>query len=202
MAEINAAIPQQKLEFIRDRIALILAEELSNQAILQDDDLFNAEVWTERFIPFDKEEMPAIDVSYDSTNFNSESPITNRADHEYHIDVITNGKWQDEKDKGDKESALKAQRLAGVVFAILQNPNYIRLGFSGDFGIFNRQVTGIVIGNSANREDAKNNYVARITLSVKVNEDTFELSGVEAEGYDSSFKIGETDKGYKVIINN
>ena len=202
MANINAPILPQKFEQIRDQIALIIATELANQATLQGEAIFNAVVWTERFIPTDSTETPQIVVNYDSANFSDETPESNLAEHEYQIDILTQGTRQAGDAGGDKDSALKAQRLAGVVFAILQSPYYVVLGFPLNFGIRNRQVTNLQVANSGSKQDVKHTYVARLTLSVKVAEEVFPIAVSPAEGYDSQALIEETDEGYKVVINN
>ena len=70
---INTLIGQQKFELIRDRIAEILSTEIANQATIEGHDLWteNIFVWLERTAPFDKSELPCINVSMSSGEFDN-----------------------------------------------------------------------------------------------------------------------------------
>ena len=59
---ISGIIPPQQFEIIRNKIGLILFEEIGNQFVLTADEKINAKIFVERFIPFDKTDFPCINV--------------------------------------------------------------------------------------------------------------------------------------------
>lgn len=203
MSKIELPIQPLKFEQIRDRIAFILADELSNQATLQGDDLLNAEVWTERFIGFNSDEYPAIKVYFVGGTYEMETPETNNASYTYYIDVFTKAKKeQDGKNSGDYYSALKTHKLIGSCLAIIQDPEYLTLDFPDNFGIKNRQITDIRIAEPEQKlGDGNNTYSGRLTLTVDVVEDFFPILASDLDGADASVALEESDKGFKVNIN-
>jgi hypothetical protein len=203
MAEINTPIPVQKFEQIRDRIAFIIADELSNQASLKADSELEVTVWTERFVAFDKTELPAIKVYLASGTFDQETPITNESKYQFNIDVYTKGSALsiDTKNLGDYYAVLYQHKLVGNLIAILQSPYYVKLGFNPEFGIKNRQITDVKMFEPEERKgDATHSYSGRIVLTVNVVEEVTQINTMAAELPQTSIKIGETDQGYRIEL--
>ena len=199
MSKINGIIPPQSYELVRDRIGEILTIELANQYLLTSDEALNASVFVERFIPFDKTDLPAISVSYSRGDMDNQD--VKHADHSatYFIDCFQSAK-SSTSEQGDALSKVKLHRLIGVCRAIIQNPIYNTLDFDAPFIMF-RQITSLEIAD-AGKQDAVSVTMGRLTLNVRIPENTQLIDAIEAGGYDTQVKLYETDKGYKYIIDN
>jgi hypothetical protein len=193
MAKINEAIQTQNFELIRDRIAQILTVELANQATLTGNALFNAKVWLERFIAFDKTELPAINVYLNNTSYDNQTAITSKGSNTYYIDVHVSAKHSTTND-GDKTASINLQKLLGVVRYILEHSVYLTLDFSRGF-IYHTAVSEIKVGQP-NDKDGYNTVTGRITFDVNCEEKTKPSDPIEAFGYYTDVRIGETDKGF------
>lgn len=197
-ALITALIAAQSFELVRDKVGAILALELANQVTLGGDDVLGAEVWKERIIPFDKTELPAINVTVMEGNYDGQT--VKQADGTYTIliDGEVNAKSTSAND-GDKLAMLKCQKLMGCIRAIIQDPQYRTLGYAQGF-VMSRQITKIAFGNKY-QGDALNTVMGRLMLTVKVPETTELLEAVEIGGSDTTVKLEETEKGYKWTVN-
>lgn len=200
MPIITNPIPQQQFEVIRDRIALIIAEELASQCSagkLNRPDL-NATVWVERFTTFDNTELPAINVKLDSGVFDWDIQTHQIPTYTYHIDIHVNSKQVGTAD-ADKAAMLKAERLAGIVRAILHDPRYNTLAFAKP-SISRRQVTRIDFYPGESSADALSTAGARLTFTVASTE-TVELSTAQDfAGITTKVKIHNTEIGYKYEV--
>lgn len=203
---INEAIGSQNFELIRDRIGEILANELNNQATLKSDESLNSDnltVWTERFIPFDKEELPAINVALSSGDYSGETPVTADGSYLYTIDIFTKAKTKKNGtslELGDKKSSLQCQMITGLCRSILMNSLYLTLGFERGY-IHRRKINSLNVAQLKEQEGIYP-FMIRLEMTVKVTETTIEELPTDAAGYDSVFTINETDKGFKFTINN
>ncbi len=200
MAVINYVIPEQSFEKIRSKIAVILADEIANQFTLTSDPLFNATVWLERFIPFDKTELPAINVYFNSTNFDDKTQNTNRGTNIYNIECIVSAKDTD-SENGDKIALFNVQKLVGVIRFILENQNYFKLGFSENF-IFSTLVSAVNISQPQNNQDGTHVASAQLTFEVVAGEYNGELQVTPSAFFTTQIKLAETDKGFFIQINN
>jgi hypothetical protein len=198
-AIITDIIPQQNFELIRTRIGLILAEEIANQATLTADNKLNATVWEERFTPFGNDEMPAVNIRFQDGQMNEYAPVRDRFNYRYFIDVYTKSKAS-ASSIGDLNAQKTLQRLCGIIRGILRNTQYRTLLFAKGF-IATSSVQSIEI---ADPYDSDGNFMsmARITFVIMATEGNDTSSPVVAEGYDTSVKIEETEKGYKFTLNN
>jgi len=200
MAYIDYEITEQRFESIRNRIAFILADELSEQSIITGNTLFDAIVWIERFIPFDKIELPAINVYFKNVNYDENTPITSKGTNFYNIDVIVSGKDSDTSG-GDKIAVLKLQKLLGVLRFILENPNYLTLDFSENF-IYTTKVSDINISQPSSNQDGTHTVSGQLTFEVTAEELNGDIQPIAGEIYTSQQKIGTSEKGYFIQINN
>ena len=194
MGKITIQIQPQNFELIRDRIGEILTLELADQAYSN-----NVSVWKERIIPFNHNELPAVNVAYDNTPYETKTPITQTGINEYYIDIHVNAKHS-ASEQGDVLASLKAQRLAGIIAYILRAPEYITLDFNP--GVIHRtEVSDIKIGKLAN-QDSIHTVVARLIFKATANEDVKDIEGVDGEIYSTQIKINETEKGHKFELNS
>lgn len=193
MSILNGIIPQQNFELVRDRIGQILADEFARQFALTSDPDFDLEVWIERFIPFDKEELPTINVSLSAGTFANQTAKQTEGTYTYFIDAHTKAKTSD-SDAGDALATIKLHRLLGMCRAILENPGYKTLGFTAPF-LSNRRIERLDIADPG-AQDATSSRMGRLAFTVRVVE-TMEL--IDASPLGSSFttvKLHSTEKGY------
>ncbi len=202
-AKITEEITSRNYELIRDRIAAILTVEIAEQLAITGNNLFDAVVWTERFISFDKTELPAVNVYFFSNRYEEHTPISNVADNTYHIDIHVHAKHTSGSDylNGDKEASKKCQKMAGVIQTILEHPGYLKLDFDSNI-IRHTKVNDIQISQPADSQDGLHTVTGRVTFNVVSTDIEPELSAIEAEKYTTQVNLGETDKGFYYETKN
>lgn len=193
MAKISSIIGNSYFEQIRDRIALILALEIENQLLLSGNYDIDADVWLERSIPFDKVELPAVNVSLASGNYANKNMGSVDGTYDFFIDCFTSSKTSTSVE-GDKRATLKLHRLLAVCRSILENPVYKTLDFTPP-GIQHTMVTSLNI-RSNQGADALNTMMGRILFRVVANERTSLLTAPEIKEFYTSVKIDTSDEGY------
>lgn len=199
MAKINTIITNNNFELIRDRIASILVIELSNQLSLTSNSLFESTVWIERFIAFDKTDLPAINVYFTNANYDNKTPISRRGTNTFNIDVHIGSKHTNGID-GDKNSIINVQKLCGVIAEILSNPVYNKLDFVPGI-ISHTEVTNIQVAQPKEK-DSTQIATGRVVFQVVANECSSEIAPITADSYSTTVTIGETTKGYFYKIIN
>ena len=167
--------------------------EFANQFALTSNPDFDMEVWLERFVPFDKEEVPALNVGLATGAFSGHTQKTTDGTYTYFIDAYAKAESTG-NDKGDTKANIKLQRLLGMIRAILENPRYKTLGFNPP-SIFNRHCESLSIAEPG-KQDATSSVMGRITFLVKVPETVELISPVLLGRMDTRVKLHETDKGY------
>jgi len=195
---INTIIGEQNYEKIRDLIGVILADELANQNVLQANPLLLANIYIERGIAFDKTELPAINISLNSANYDEKFRTESSGETKYYIEVQTNRAHSSSK-QGDEQSSLDVQYLAGKIRAILEHPVYSALQQKGIVG--GTQIASIQIGKMQ-QLDAQHSTVARLEFNVRMIESNGANDALTVAGIDSDFSVTDTDLGYKIITNN
>ena len=159
MSVITQIIDKANFELVRSRIASILADELSNQKVLNQDalDAENLEpipdpiivkalelnisaipdrVWEERFKRPQSEEYtinPLINVIFANAPLNDLQTVsTQSGDDTFMIEVYAGDREPEETqdNEGDSLSSIKLQRCLAICRSILMNPNYQKLGFN------------------------------------------------------------------------
>lgn len=200
MSIITAAIPQQNFELVRDRIAMILTDELDNQFVLTGENSLNVDkVWNSRFVPMDKTEGPCVNVDFYRDDFGLVDQEESLGTAKYFIDCYGTSK-SNSSDRGDTKSMSRVQRLAGVCRAILMDSRYKTLGFQAP-SLSGRWIESIEVSNPVG-PDATSMVIARLILVVKVNEYVKLLDSDMIKGYDTRIKIELTDEGYFYRTNN
>lgn len=194
MSKITAKITRQGWEYIRDRIAEILADELNAQVTMDYPSVdIDAQVWVERTNSFDKTELPAINVSLATGSWENKNQGSQDGTYIFNIDCYALAKTKG-ADSGDTLSAIKVQRLLGICRYILEDPIYKTLGFEPPF-IMRTGCKDVNIASPPN-EDEKNVAMGRITFSVTANEKNQLLVPKLIAGYKTQIKVNGTDEGY------
>lgn len=203
---INTLIGQQKFELIRDRIAEILSTEIANQATIEGHDLWteNIFVWLERTAPFDKSELPCINVSMSSGEFdNYKSNGDNDGNYQFDIDVFTKSVYST-TDNGDTRSTVLLHRILGVCKTILKNEQYKSLGFDTKF-IGNTTIESIQIAdpNTTRRENETESIrLGRLVFKVRCNESNTAATPTTLTSYATTVRLYNTTQGYFYSTNN
>lgn len=193
-AKLTALIPQQNFELVRDRIALILSEELENQRDLGMTELEGMQgVWVGRVAPFQEDELPAVNVTLDNTAFENQSMVSVTGQNLFYIDVYTRAKATDDAD-ADKLADRALDRIVGAICAILRFPDYRTLNFAPP-SLGGTKVTRFSKGLS-NPDDANSSKAARIEFMVQCPETTELNTAVDIASHYTTVKLAETDKGY------
>lgn len=203
MALITATIPTQAFERIRNRIGEILIEELTNQVTVLSDSTLATDVYVERSVPFDKTEMPAINVNFAGGPLDSKNVKDGSNSYTYNIDVYASAK-SSSTESGDSKAAFQCQRLLGACRSIILNPVYRTLGFAtGATGFVSRvSIRDISIFDpAANKQDADNTYMGRLAVIVSCTEIESLIIPNNIEGYDAKIKVDSSNFGYKYTGN-
>lgn len=207
MPQITTAIGQSRLELVRDRIGTILRDELTNQATLQastDPDLSAQltalNVYAERFYPINDADMPAIDIFFFNADFdNKDLRSSKRGIYQYYIDIFTASDATTSSD-ADRTSSLRAHRLAMLVHDILENPNYITLGFTPSDGVVQRTlVSSVKRTEESNTRDGRAVMMYRLIYEVVVTENTETISPSALSFVATNVRIEETNLGYEYL---
>lgn len=198
-AKITTIIPPRSYELIRDRVGLILATEIAEQLYLTADDFFALDVYIQRSKPIQPSETSLIIVSVGSGAYNNQT--VEKADGEFpiFIDCFCTSAGTDD-DRGDVLSAYKVQRLAGVVMAILEYPEYKTLDFAPPF-IMGSHIGSFETGN-LNREDSTNTSIVRITLNVRASQNEPAIIPNLIQSAGTQVTLDLTPYGYAWTFNN
>lgn len=194
-------ISQQNFELIRDRIALIIKEELDNQASAgrQNNSELTGSVFIERYTPANEGEGTVICVNTDSCEYADQTPISQSNETRFFVDITSDKKASPTAD-GYELSGKKNARIAGLIRAILQNPVYDRLQFSNGI-IERRSVKNIRFARVNDEQDAYYTRMSRVEVLVKMNEPVTGITPGIPEGYDTNIKIESTNEGFKLTYN-
>ena len=199
---------KDNIEKIRDAIALILKNELSNQYALAETagieslEDFNIGVYLESARPWELTEnevggnpFPLVNILLNEmrrVEGKAGSAIgRKRYTASFSIDCYACGNAESDGDDA-RQAALKAWRIAGIVRSILMSGFYAYLGMRGV--VLERDMPGIKTGIPSNlAESAAAVTVARIDFSVSFYEDSPQGDGAELEEvqFEAVGKTGE-----------
>lgn len=194
MSQIIDPISSQAFELVRNRIGEILADELAKQTRITYKPELDATVYIEKFIPFDKIQLPAVNVTLARGEYDNQTAIDSDGTYRYNIDCYHKAPTTS-TDAGDSLAMFKLQTLIGVCRAILESSKYKTLGFAAPF-IMNRHVENIQIATPAEKKDTTSVVMGRLSFVVRVPEDVDTITPELIAGYDTQVKLGLTDKGY------
>jgi TATA-box binding protein (TBP) (component of TFIID and TFIIIB) len=193
MAQINYELQPRSYEIIRDRLGLIIADELLMQAAVSYEDLFLAPVYVQRSKPVQIEETPVVCVSVDKGAYDNHTVIDSDGEFTFFIDCYTTGSYSG-LERGDISASKDAQRLAGVVEAIVANPIYKTLGFAPPF-IMRSKVMGFEPAIIQRGEEA-NLSVVRLTVVVKAGQAELGSEPISTFTTQTQVLIYNTAEGY------
>jgi len=195
MGKIIEPIGSAAFELIGARIFEIVADELFQQAaITYDDDFLDATVYHERFVPFGKTEMPAVNITYAGMVPLRETKNTAHREYRYFVDFYGASPTTD-SERGDRRASLRVQRLMAVVDAILRDKRYMTLAFVPPF-IMNTRTDAMDIGNQNDNKDAANVVLGRLEFIVAVPENVQDIEPRTLDSYVTQVCIDGTDNGY------
>lgn len=191
-------IGAQNFELIRDQIAVIILDELQNQYTRRPTETeFNAGVWLERGIPFDRKELPAVKVYFAASSYDQDGRVSSQGECRIHVEVTAGAKSTID-DNGDKLAALRVQKLIGAIRFILKHPTYNRLGFAGRPYIKGITVTDIRMSEPTEQQDGLHTIAGQLVLQVRYEENNGDLTTDSLTPISTAVKIDDTDKGYKL----
>jgi len=201
-AKINTIIPAQSFEIIRDKIALILKEELLNQATLAANPKLNAIVYVERYSPPNSSEVtdvPIVNVLLGQGDYSNQDVTQSTGTYLYFIDVYTKAKANDDKG-GDERAIISLQKILGICRGILEATQYLTLGFTAPF-VMGRKINSIQIAGPSD-PGADSLVRGRLILQVMAPEYQ-ELSTANIlDGTDTTVRIEESPQGYLWVVDS
>lgn len=200
MSKINEVIPAQRFELFRDVIAVILATEVANQFAMSPAPVLNAPVWVERFIPFSRNELPAINVVYSASDYDDNNAHTSLASSRYSIELTVSARHTASED-GDKIAGLAAQKLAGVCRYVLEHPAYLTLGLPRGY-IADTEVSTLRIGAPTDAGDGMHTISAQLVFVVRHEENNGDIMPSELDNIGSTISLGDSPNGVFVELNN
>lgn len=200
MGVINSPIGTKSFEWISERIAAILQDELFQQSAIQYDDDINARVYLDRKVPMNASEFPVVNVSYLETNYTQETVINSDGVSLFNVDIYTSAKTTPDG-RGDKLATVKAKRLAGTIQGIIMDRRYITLGFTPPF-IGNRRVEKIIISDPTATNDGYSTVLGRVIIAVRASESTLDLYPTVLNEFSTQVFIDTSDEGYEWGANN
>lgn len=214
MTLIPDTIPQQNFERIRDRIGLIIFQELESQwartgdSDLQkpldqgetQDDADSLLVYVERIMPFDHAEMPVVNVGYNGAPFDDNNPLRSEGVNTFFIDVYCSALVNEggEQEDADALAAIKLQKIIGKIRFILRHSYYRTLGFAPGF-IGGTKIASIQIGDPKTTMDANSCVMGRLIFEVRATEEVTPLEPRDASNFQTTVTLFESDKGYLYI---
>ena len=195
---LQAKIPSQRFELIRDAIGRVLTAEFANQLALGGG-VENLSIFSERSQPLDSAELPAINIILSNVDFPEELNAYNSlGDDSFLIEIYTNAETTEEQG-GDVASGILLAKIAGMVRAILMDNQYLRLDFTDKF-IQTRKVKSFTRTQPRIALDV-NNTISGIVQVHYYSEETTEVqTGVVEQLLSTVVKLENTQKGYKFII--
>lgn len=194
MTKINQIIGPRWFEVIRDRIALIIKDELLNQFNLSGNPIVNATVFSERTIPVNKSELPLVNVMLAAGDFDNYKQLEKDGLYSFNIDVFHFAEGTN-VERGDQLSINNLHRLLGVIDYILSDPQYSFLGFSVP-SISRVQVEDFKISDPTEGQRSENVSMGRLVLTVRVNESNEPVEPSVLGDFITEVKIFNTEKGY------
>ncbi len=214
MAFIQGQIPVQHFELIRDRIGLIIYQELQNQWSLYNDEDLEAPlpnpqistapesllVYIDRIFPIDEAECPVINVIFNGAPYENNNPLRAEGVNTFFIDVYTKAMSNEDglnKD-ADKLANIKLQKILGKIAFILRHSLYKTLAFAPGF-IGNTKVASIQIAGPKEMNDANSVVMGRITFEVRATEYVTPIDVRDMQGFFTTVKLYLSDKGYLFI---
>jgi hypothetical protein len=199
-AKITNIIPVQNYAALVSAVGAILATEFAAQLVLAPaNTLYSTKIWLERFIAFDRTELPAINIFLNLANYNDNDPHNSRGDVKLSIEVVTSAKHTATA-QGDALAVSKLNKLTGAIRYILEHPAYLNLGLQKF--VFGTTVESIRNTQPTQQGDGSHTVSAVIIFNVNLRESNGNLTGINLDFTTSKLVIGSSAKGYYLEIVN
>lgn len=195
---ITEIIPLQNFEIIKDRLGVILFEELMNQKKLQCKGI-DIDVSIERQEPYDKAEDVVVNISQNNIAYGSIDERNSQGNISFNIDVYASGNATIEVD-GNTTTRVKLDMVLGWIRYILSSTKYQTLAFPKGF-IGGTYVDSVQYDDNYGSQDGAFVRMARLQFSVRASEVQEMWNGLEFTGNDTVIKLDNGTKGYKLIFN-
>lgn len=193
MALINDTIPADYFQLIRDKIAAILLDELSNQFTLSGNKDFDlSQIWNERRRPFNLSELPAVNLSIGPLSYGAKFGLQRQPEVMYWIDVYNSKLYTDDAD-ADALSSDGAWSMLRAVQFILDHASYRTLELSPY--VMHTECVRITPGE-AEMSDGARCSILRLEFQVKTQSIIPANEPINWALSDSKVKIGTTELGY------
>jgi hypothetical protein len=197
LPKIDAIIPAANFELIRDQIGAVLLLEIGNQKVLDPTFQQPNKIWVERFVPFNANEFPAINVRFQNGPYDERSREEKQvhAIYTYFIDISFIAKSKN-GEPGDQLATVALHKMMRVVRAILANPNYDTLGFARPF---NKRawVNSIEVFEPMEFADSTNQINGRVEYCIEVPEYVAVPAGTNLlNEITTQVKLNNSEKGY------
>ena len=210
MPLIPGEIPVQYFELIRDRLGLIIYQELENQwTQFGDEDLEaplpnpqisttpeSLKVYIDRIVPIDESECPVVNISYNGATY-EKNPLRAEGSNTFFIDVYTKASG-DEGSDADTVAAVKLQKILGKIAFILRHSYYKTLGFAPGF-IGGLKISSIQIGSAKDLNDLNGCIMGRITFDVIASENVTPVATSDLQGFYTTAKMYLSNRGFVYI---
>ena len=198
---INQIIPKSKLEIIKDRIKLIITNEMTAQKVLAtasavaDDIAYkemletfwngdNLNIFKDRFQELQSEEYNAIIINpLEERDENGTLRIT-KPESTFAIDFLARAKSDDNK-RGDEAVNELLQRVSGVIRMVFLTATYMRLGFDTTDKFIRRQNITSRKFYVPNSNDSDHVSGVTLTLQVDYDEEIIQSVPIILKGNDS-----------------
>lgn len=199
MAVIDHIIGTDNFQAIRDRLAVILLDELGGQYTLTDDnDLNITQIWRERRRPFNLSELPAINLSISSITPSDKFGGQRQQEILFNIDIYDVKVYGEDTD-ADQTSMDTAWKVLRVISYILDHPHYRDLQLKPY--IFHTETSRANAGE-AEMSDGARCGVLRLEFMVKTMSEFTPLGLTPLTLGATTAKIEQTDKGYYYALTN
>jgi len=197
-------IPQQTFEKVRDQIAFILAEELPSKIALiiageGTYPLQSPTLYVDLWDNLNAGELPGIVINFADFTNEAGDGRSSRNRCRYFVDIYYSAKATP-AERGYQISHRTATRIAGLVYFIINSPQYQFLGLPNVCGRV--KVPSVGVFTKENVEDARSTAFMRCVIEVVVNEDHNEVApGVPLEISSTKFKLQQNDRGMFTVYN-
>lgn len=201
-ALITSSIPPQAFERIRDQIAVILALEMGNQYILNNAYPAISKVCVERFIPINSDtEVPILNVNIERGEYSGQSQVKADGEYWYNIDIYTSAPTDAANGPGDEKAMMVMSKIAGMIRAILSNPEYRLLGFAPGL-VIRSTVMRFFVGDKSTVKDALCDVIGRVQLRVEAIETVEDSTSVAILMATTNVRMSTSNEGfyYELII--
>ncbi len=194
---IDHIIPTSNLELIPPQIYTVLKNEFDNQVYeFSNTACQNVNFFSERTVPLDKSENPAIVIKTFKGDYTNQSIGSAHAQpYLFVLEIMCTGKNTALK-KGYENSATRLLQLVSAVRYILQSPSYLQLGFAANF-IEHTEVKGFQIYKDDRIADGEDIACAQLMFEVQCEETSAANAGVLLAQSDTSVFIELTEQGFQ-----